>query len=43
MAAVGLGTGLASLKAIGVKPLGVGLFSAVLVGGVSYTLISLLY
>lgn len=43
MAAVGLGTGLAGLKAIGVKPLGVGLFSAVLVGGVSYTLISLLY
>lgn len=43
MAAVGLGTGLASLKAIGVKPLGVGLFSAVLAGGVSYTLISLLY
>ena len=43
MAAVGLGTGLAGLKAIGVKPLAVGLFSAVLVGGVSYTLISLLY
>jgi uncharacterized integral membrane protein (TIGR00698 family) len=43
MAAVGLGTSLAGLKEIGVKPLGVGLFSAVLVGGVSYTLIALLY
>ena len=43
MAAVGLGTSLAGLRKIGVKPLGVGLFSAVLVGGVSYVLIMLLY
>jgi uncharacterized integral membrane protein (TIGR00698 family) len=43
MAAVGLGTSFSGLKAIGMKPLGVGLFSAVLVGGVSYTFITLLY
>ncbi len=43
MAAVGLGTSLAGLQAIGLKPLGVGLFSAALVGGVSYGMISLLY
>lgn len=43
MAAVGLGTSLSGLKEIGLKPFGVGLFSAVLVGGVSYTLITLLY
>ena len=43
MAAVGLGTCFSGLKKIGIKPMGVGLFSAVLVGGVSYTLISLLY
>jgi len=43
MAAVGLGTSLAAIRAIGIKPLGVGLFSAMLVGGVSYTLISVLY
>ena len=43
MAAVGLGTSLSGLKEIGVKPLGVGLFSAALVGAVSFALISLLY
>jgi len=43
MAAVGLGTSIKGLKAIGLKPLGVGLFSAVLVGVVSYALVSLLY
>ncbi len=43
MAAVGLGTSIKGLRAIGPKPLGVGLFSALLVGVVSYTLVSLLY
>ena len=43
MAAVGLGTSIKGLVDIGLKPLGVGLFSALLVGGVSITLISLLY
>jgi uncharacterized integral membrane protein (TIGR00698 family) len=43
MAAVGLGTSIKGLRAIGLKPLGVGLFSAVLVGVVSYALVSLLY
>ena len=43
MAAVGLGTSIKGLIEIGFKPLGVGLFSALLVGGVSITLISLLY
>ncbi|MEJ2534931.1 MAG: putative sulfate exporter family transporter [Gammaproteobacteria bacterium] len=43
MAAVGLGTRLADLVAIGLKPLAVGLFSALLVGAVSVSLISLLY
>lgn len=43
MAAVGLGTSIKGLVDIGFKPLGVGLFSALLVGGVSITLISLLY
>jgi uncharacterized integral membrane protein (TIGR00698 family) len=43
MAAVGLGTSIKGLRSIGLKPLAVGLFSAVLVGGVSITLISLLY
>ncbi|MDX1459786.1 MAG: putative sulfate exporter family transporter [Xanthomonadales bacterium] len=42
MAAVGLGTRLAGLREIGFKPLGVGLFSAVLVGGVSWALIQAL-
>ncbi len=43
MAAVGLGTSIKSLLHIGLKPLGVGLFSALLVGLVSLSLISLLY
>ena len=43
MAAVGLGTSIKGLISIGLKPLGVGLFSAVLVGAVSVTLIALLY
>ena len=43
MAAVGLGTSIAALKCIGMKPLAVGLFSAVLVGAVSASLITLLY
>jgi uncharacterized membrane protein YadS len=43
MAAVGLGTSIKGLRSIGLKPLGVGLFSALLVGVVSYTLVSVLY
>jgi len=43
MAAVGLGTSIKGLREIGLKPLGAGLIAAVLVGGVSITLISLLY
>lgn len=43
MAAVGLGTSFKNLNDIGLKPLGVGLFSAVLVGCVSIGLISLIY
>jgi len=43
MAAVGLGTSIKGLLHIGLKPLGVGLFSAVLVGLVSFSLITLLY
>ena len=43
MASVGLGTSIKGLKEIGLKPLGVGLFSAVLVGVVSITLIKVLY
>ena len=43
MAAVGLGTSIKGLRAIGLKPLAVGLFSAMLVGIVSFTLISVLY
>ncbi len=43
MAAVGLGTSIKALKSIGIKPLAVGLFSALLVGGVSASLITLLY
>lgn len=43
MAAVGLGTRLANLKSTGFKPLGVGLFSTLLVGGVSYLMIAFLY
>jgi len=43
MAAVGLGTSIKGLRAIGLKPLAVGLFSALLVGGVSFALVSVLY
>ena len=43
MAAVGLGTSIMGLVRIGLKPLGIGLFSALLVGGVSATLIAVLY
>ena len=43
MAAVGLGTRLRDLTAIGFTPLGVGLVSALLVGGVSALLIVVLY
>lgn len=42
MAAVGLGTRLAGLRAIGARPMLVGLVSAVLVGGVSAAMIALL-
>ena len=42
MAAVGLGTSIKGLRAIGLKPLGMGLFSALLVGGVSIALIMLI-
>ncbi len=43
MASVGLGTSIHALRIIGMKPLAVGLFSALLVGGVSASLITLLY
>jgi uncharacterized integral membrane protein (TIGR00698 family) len=43
MAAVGLGTSVTNIRNIGLKPLAIGLFSALLVGGVSLTLITLLY
>ena len=43
MASVGLGTSIRKLIHIGVKPLVVGMFAAVVVGGVSATLITLLY
>ncbi|NNC77726.1 MAG: putative sulfate exporter family transporter [Woeseiaceae bacterium] len=43
MAAVGLGTSIRGLVGIGMKPLAMGLVAALLVGGVSITLISLLY
>jgi uncharacterized integral membrane protein (TIGR00698 family) len=43
MAAVGLGTSIKGLRRIGLRPLGVGLFSALLVGAVSYVLVSTLY
>jgi uncharacterized integral membrane protein (TIGR00698 family) len=42
MAAVGLGTSFAKLRGLGVRPLGVGLFAAVVVGCVSYALVLLL-
>ncbi len=43
MAAVGLGTSIRGLVTIGLKPLAMGLFSALLVGGVSAGLITILY
>jgi uncharacterized integral membrane protein (TIGR00698 family) len=43
MAAVGLGTSIHGLRKIGLKPLAVGLFSAVLVGLVSFVLVSVIY
>jgi uncharacterized integral membrane protein (TIGR00698 family) len=43
MAAVGLGTSIRGLRDIGLKPLAVGLVSAVLVGAVSIALIALLH
>jgi uncharacterized membrane protein YadS len=43
MASVGLGTSVRKLIHIGVKPLIVGLFAALVVGGVSFTLIRVLY
>jgi uncharacterized membrane protein YadS len=43
MASVGLGTSIKALISIGLKPLGVGLFSAFLVGGVSAAIIAILY
>lgn len=43
MAAVGLGTSIRKLLSIGLKPLAAGLVSAVLVGGSSATLITILY
>jgi uncharacterized integral membrane protein (TIGR00698 family) len=39
MAAVGLGTSFTRLRGLGLRPLGVGLFAAVVVGGVSFFLI----
>ncbi len=43
MASVGLGTSISALRSIGIKPMAVGLFSALLVGGVSASLITILY
>ena len=43
MAAVGLGTSIKGLREIGMRPLAIGLFSALLVGGVSISLIKVLY
>jgi hypothetical protein len=42
MAAVGLGTGLAKFRGLGLNPFSVGFFAALLVGGVSVALIHLL-
>jgi uncharacterized membrane protein YadS len=41
MASVGLGTSFDRLKNLGLRPLAVGLLAALLVGGVSLTLIQL--
>jgi uncharacterized membrane protein YadS len=43
MAAVGLGTSIKGLVSIGFKPLAMGLIAALLVGGVSIAMISVLY
>jgi uncharacterized integral membrane protein (TIGR00698 family) len=43
MAGVGLNTSFANLRSIGLKPLGVGLFSAIVVGIVSIAAVSLFY
>ncbi|MDX1556719.1 MAG: putative sulfate exporter family transporter, partial [Xanthomonadales bacterium] len=43
MASVGLGTDIRDLVSIGWKPLFMGLFAALLVGGVSVLLVALLY
>jgi len=42
MAAVGLGTSFSKLSKLGLKPLGMGLIAALVVGGVSYSMIRLL-
>jgi uncharacterized membrane protein YadS len=42
MASVGLGTNLRRLRELGLRPLGVGLAAAALVGGVSFALVSAL-
>lgn len=42
MASVGLGTSLTRLRGLGLRPLGVGLLAAALVGGVSFALVRLL-
>lgn len=42
MAAVGLGTSFTRLRGLGLRPLGVGLFAAVIVGCVSYVLVLVL-
>lgn len=43
IAAVGLGTNITKLKALGWKPLFIGLAAAILVGATSYVLVTLLY
>ncbi|HKQ98576.1 MAG TPA: putative sulfate exporter family transporter, partial [Candidatus Polarisedimenticolia bacterium] len=40
MASIGLGTGLERIRKLGVRPMSVGLFAALLVGGVSATLLA---
>jgi uncharacterized membrane protein YadS len=42
MASIGLGTGFAKLKSIGIKPFCVGLAAALLVAGVSTSLVKIL-
>jgi uncharacterized membrane protein YadS len=43
MAGVGLGTSIKGLRSIGLKPLGLGLLSALTVGAISVTLVKALY